>query len=155
MAWLQSDPSGNYHICFRFGGRKFKRSLKTKSEKQARRNKARLEDTIQLVQTGRIEMQPHVDVPTLLLSDGKLSKQHVVNTAKLSDVSTAYFKSLPDDSLAGTTVEMMRIHERHLHRLLGKNTMLSQLSFEQLQQYVSKRAREKGRRGRTIQVLSC
>lgn len=46
MAWLQTDPSGNFHISFRFGGQKFKRSLKTKSEKQAQRNKVRFEDTI-------------------------------------------------------------------------------------------------------------
>ena len=29
MAWLQEDPSGNFHVSFRFGGRKFKRSLRT------------------------------------------------------------------------------------------------------------------------------
>jgi hypothetical protein len=26
MACLQADPSGNYHVSFRFGGREFKRS---------------------------------------------------------------------------------------------------------------------------------
>jgi hypothetical protein len=150
MAWLQTDPSGNFHISFRFGGQKFKRSLKTKSEKQARRNKVRLEDTIQLVETGRIEMEPGVDVPTFLLSDGKLKKQHVVNTAKLADISAGFFESLPEDSLEASTVQMMRIHERHLHRLLGKKLVLSQLSFEKLQQYVSKRAQEKGHRGKTV-----
>ena len=44
MAWLQQMPSGHYYICFRFGGRKFKRSLKTKSERTALSKKIRLDD---------------------------------------------------------------------------------------------------------------
>ena len=49
MAWLQTDPSGNYHISFRFGGQKFKRSLKTKSERDANGRLLRLEENIRLV----------------------------------------------------------------------------------------------------------
>ena len=30
MASLQSDPSGNYHVKFRLGGRQYRRSLRTK-----------------------------------------------------------------------------------------------------------------------------
>jgi hypothetical protein len=28
MAWLDRDPSGYFHVCFRLGERKFKRSLR-------------------------------------------------------------------------------------------------------------------------------
>jgi hypothetical protein len=30
MAWIQRDRSDNYHVCFRLGGHKFKRSLKSR-----------------------------------------------------------------------------------------------------------------------------
>ena len=58
MAWIQQDPSGNFHISFRFGGRKFKRSLKTSVAKQARLKRLRLEETIALVEAGRIDLPP-------------------------------------------------------------------------------------------------
>lgn len=35
MAHVQRDPSGNFHICFRFGGHRFKRSLHTKHQRKA------------------------------------------------------------------------------------------------------------------------
>lgn len=44
MAWLQADPAGNYHVSFRFGGRKFKRSLRTKSGPHAEGRRLRLEE---------------------------------------------------------------------------------------------------------------
>ena len=56
MAWLQTDPSGNYHISFRFRGRNFKRSLKTKSEQRANSRLHRLEENIRLVESGRLEL---------------------------------------------------------------------------------------------------
>ena len=78
MAWLQQDPSGNYHISFRFGGRKFKRSLRTHREKEARTRVDRLEENIRLVEAGRIELSTETDIPTFLLSDGKLNGKPVV-----------------------------------------------------------------------------
>lgn len=88
MAWIQTDPSGNFHISFRFGGRKYKRSLKTKTRKQAELKKLRLEDTVALIETGRIELPPNCDLPTFLLSEGKLEGKHVIHlrTRCLSDV---------------------------------------------------------------------
>jgi len=44
MAWLQTDASGNYHISFRFGGRQYKRSLKTKFQRDANSRLHRLEE---------------------------------------------------------------------------------------------------------------
>ncbi len=56
MAWLERKPNGKYLIQFRFDGSKYARSLKTKSESQALARKTRLEETIRLVDTGRIEI---------------------------------------------------------------------------------------------------
>ena len=67
MAWLQ-NVEGNFHISFRFGGQKFKRSLKTKIGTEAHTRKARLEETIRLVESGRMEIPQDADVATFLLS---------------------------------------------------------------------------------------
>ena len=86
MAWLQTDPSGNHHICFRFGGKKFKRSLRTRDRKKASRKLVRLEETVDLIEAGRIELPTNVDVPTFLLSEGKLQVKHTIDDQRLGDL---------------------------------------------------------------------
>ncbi|MCM2370154.1 hypothetical protein [Aporhodopirellula aestuarii] len=44
MASLQTDPSGNYHVCFRYGGHRYKRSLKTKVLGRAETKLRRLQE---------------------------------------------------------------------------------------------------------------
>jgi len=73
MASLEPTASGNYHIYFRFQGRRYKRSLKTKCEAEANARCSRLDETIRLVESGRIELPDGADLATFLLSDGKLA----------------------------------------------------------------------------------
>ena len=150
MAWLQKDPSGNFHISFRFGGKKFKRSLRTQNQKQATSRKLRLEETIQLVDSGRGELPTNVDIVVFLLSDGKLAKKHLVQDVRLASLTEQFFDHIPENSLEASTIKMMQIHERHLHRLLGQQFNVAAWGFKELQDYVNKRSREKGTRGRTV-----
>ena len=150
MAWLQTDPtSGNQHICFRFGGKKFRRSLGTSNVKKARRKLARLEDTIELVQSGRIELPGNVDIPTFLLSDGKLNVKHAVEELRICDLFDEFFDSIPNGSLEPRTIAQMKSHRVHLEEFFGKRFLLAKLSFNELQSYVAKRSKGKGIRGRT------
>jgi len=73
MAWLQQYASGHFHVSFRLAGRKFKRSLDTKSESVARAMAGRIEENIKLVERGILTMPPGADIPTFLLSDGKMA----------------------------------------------------------------------------------
>ncbi len=149
MAWLQTDPSsGNQHICFRFGGKKFRRSLGTSDIKKANRKLARLEDTIELVESGRIDLPSNVDIPTFLLSDGKLPSRHTVADHRLADLFDEFFDSIPDGSLEPRTIAQMKSHRVHLEDHFGKKFTLSKLSFSELQNYVSKRSKGSGIRGR-------
>ena len=75
MAWLEEDPSGTFHIAFRFAGAKFRRSLRTKKQEQAESRRLRLEETIGLVESGRLEIPDGGDVACFLLSDGKLAEK--------------------------------------------------------------------------------
>jgi hypothetical protein len=52
MAWVQQDPSGNYHVSFRFGGRKFKRSLHTRKQDAADGLARRIEENLKLADEG-------------------------------------------------------------------------------------------------------
>jgi integrase len=60
----------------------------------------------------------------------------------------AYFNALPPGALEAETIQGMRIHQRHLERILGENLLVGELETVHLQEYVNKRAREKGLRGK-------
>ena len=109
MASLQKFPSGTYHITIPFGGKRYKRSLKTKDRKTALAIMARVEDTTKLVEQGRIEIPDSADVPTLLLSDGKTNNQLVApKETKLDQLFEDYFDSIPEGSLDQGTIRERR-----------------------------------------------
>ncbi len=56
MVSLQFDEaSGRYRIRFYFGGEQFKRSIKTNNQKTALGIQARVEETIRLLEQGRLK----------------------------------------------------------------------------------------------------
>ena len=75
MASIQQDPSGNYHVSFRFGGKRFKRSLKTKIHRKAEAAARHIEENIRLIEGGRMTLPEDADIATFLMSDGRLRKK--------------------------------------------------------------------------------
>jgi len=73
MSWLEQDKSKSFHVRFRLGGTKFRRSLRTKSRSKAESRLHRLDENIRLVESGRLQIPGGADVATFLLSDGKLN----------------------------------------------------------------------------------
>ena len=73
MAWNELDASGRYFLCFRLGEKRFKRSLKTRSRKEADRLTARVEENLSLIERGRLVIPADADAVTFLLSDGLVS----------------------------------------------------------------------------------
>ena len=150
MAGLEKR-GGRYNIIFRFGGQRFVRSLGTTIEKEAEELKERIERRIRLVKAGDIELPVGADIPTFLLSDGKLTKKPVLlPTLTLSQLFKEFFTSLPEGNLEDTTLYCMNLHRRHFERIIGVTFNVQQLTTEKLQSYVTKRSKEKGRRGGTV-----
>ena len=155
MASLQKFPSGTFHITIPFGGKRYKRSLKTKDRKTALAIQARVEDTTKLVEQGRIEIPSSADIPTFLLSDGKASRQlEAPKDAKLNKLFKSYFDSIPEGSLDPGTIRMMKTHARHLIKHLGGRLSLRTLTQGILQSYIGKRSKEPGIRGRNAQAAT-
>ncbi|MBI3464952.1 MAG: site-specific integrase [Planctomycetes bacterium] len=151
MAWLERDPSGNYHVRFRLGPKKFRRSLKTSAEREAVGLVTRLEENIRLVERGRLSIPPGADMATFLLSDGKLAEKLAPRpTVTLKQLFDAFFEKLPPGHIEQSTISGMRIHERHLIRHIGASFPLTDLNLSVLQDYVEKRSKEKGRRGKKV-----
>jgi integrase len=68
----------------------------------------------------------------------------------LKNLIDAYFAALPVGNLEESTLEGMRIHERHLYRLLGEKQPVQAITTTMLQTYIAERSTEGGLRGRTV-----
>ncbi len=152
MASLE-NRTGYFNVVFRFGGKKYTRSLHTDDEKEANRLLANLEQTVRDVKSGRISLPPDADIPTFLLSDGKLTTPHVSNSDSISEIQLSlrdlfesFFVSLPDDSLEESTVSLMKMHRNNLLRILGDNVFIEDIDLNTLDIYSKTRRKDKGRR---------
>ena len=76
MASIKKHPtSGNFLACFRYGVRQFTKSLQTKQRRTANAHRARIEETIRLLISGRIQIPPGVDPGDFILSDGMVKEK--------------------------------------------------------------------------------
>jgi integrase len=149
MATIIKDPkSGNWRVAFRYGGQQFTRSLKTEDEREADAIKGRIEETLTLVQRGRIVVPEGADPGTFIVSDGKLERKPGPRPqqpagATIGDLVTAYADSLPEGSKGENTVRMEKIHLRHVERVLGTTTPLTAIDLAMAQRYVKARLKER------------
>lgn len=136
MAWIEyraGKNKGSWRISFRFGERRFNRSLKTNNKQEAEARQARLEEKIRFVESGRLLIPSDADVAAFLLSDGKLTnKIPPQKSPSLSDLLTDFFASLPEQSLEESTLYGMKIHQRHLKRLIGEKFIAKHLTLDDL-----------------------
>ncbi len=147
MASLEKRPHG-YRVVFMFRGEKIARSLQTKDFKQAKTTLARMEDTLRRIELGTLLMPECTDIATFLLSDGNLTaKPSHEKPITLTQIFDEYFANLPAGANEQTTIDGMRLHQRHLERLLGAGFHVQRLTTSDLQTFIEKRSKEKGHRG--------
>ncbi len=151
MASVRQDGrSGQYLILFRYGGRQFQRSLKTGSQKRANAICGRVEETLQLLQLGRLEIPSEADAGDFILSDGKrngkptLPKRHTIG-----DLLQLYGDRPKQQAKEATTEYSERVHIKHLCKHLKTSQVAQSISTSDVQRYIEKRLNEKWR-GRPI-----
>jgi integrase len=162
MASLETTPSGNFHVVFWFQGERYKRALRTKKQRDAELRKARLEDTLRLVECGRIKLPKDIDVPLFLLSDGKLQQSIAEDSTPtappprqtIEATFNSFFASIPEGNLEATTLDGMHRHEKHLLRVFGSAFLLPTLTLDGLQTYVNKRSKSKTHYGSLVSAAT-
>lgn len=151
MAWLEQQKSGIYLVCFRYAGARLKRSTKTTDANKAEGIRLRIQENIELVERGRLEVPPGADLMSFLVSDGRLSgKPQPTGQMQLGCIYDKYRESLPRDSHAPESLRITKVHMRHVARILGQNTRLVTIAAGDLQRYISKRSEEDGHRGKKV-----
>ncbi len=150
MASLEKRGTA-YRVVFRYGGRKYNRSLRTGSEKAAQAALARLEDNLHRVAMGTLVPPDDADLALFLLSDGRVARQAPRSDIQsLSQLFDAYRANLANDSVEPSTLRAVDVAIRHLTRIFGGTTKLHTLRLADLQRYIEKRSKDKGLRGRNV-----
>jgi site-specific recombinase XerD len=158
MAWLEEHPtSGHFKICFRWGGRKLKKTVKTANRGAAESALARFEENLHLVERGRLELPAGADFGTFLLSDGKLNGQlaaappvHVLSLGELRDM---YIEVHSNGAMEENSLATVRMHLRHVIASLGNSFRVGSLTPSDLQRHIDRRARKRYR-GRPLSAVT-
>jgi hypothetical protein len=158
MAWLEEHPtSGHFKICFRFGNRKFKKTVKTTSKREAEGALARFEENLRLLERGRIELPPDADIGTFLLSDGKLAANPTLVTPPrpllLKELCDMYVGVQSNGVIEVNSLRIINIHLGHIKKSLGDSFPIATLEMSHLQGHVDRRAR-KQYRGQPISAVT-
>ena len=151
MASIRQDPDSKiYRIRFRFCGKSYNRSIKTKDFKTAKSILGRVEETIRLIEQGRLEIPQKIDPGVFILSDGKITSIHSkTKHVSLKQLFKEYLSRLPAAAKEANTVKLETSHIKHFNRLLKTSQSASATTPADLQRYVEKRLKEK-RYGRLI-----
>ncbi len=156
MAWL--EKRGNvYHVNFRIGQNKFKKSLRTRDEREAMQLLARVDRRIRLVEQGDLSIPEDAEITTYVVSDGRLENSARKKTRAIRTIGKLFQEfreSLNGDSLEENTKYTLGIHLSHIERVLGGNVSTRNLTVDQIQKYIDERFKQKGRRGRPISPVT-
>ena len=138
---LRSD---RFRIVFRVGGKKLHASLKTTDQREAEGCLARLEENLRLMERGRLVPPPDADIPTFLLSDGKVAeKLHLPEQGlTLEAVVRRYVDVHSNGAMEENSLQTVEI--RHFTESLGAAFAINRLRQDNLQAHIDRRAKKKG-----------
>lgn len=153
MAWLEKRGE-SFHLSFRQGDQKFKRSLKTRDQTEADTVLVRAERRLKLIEDGDLPIPDDADLATFILSDGKLERPVVVRAKTLRELLATYEATLSTGSLESNSIATIKLHLKHVARILDHNLRADRLTFSHLQSYVDACSQEKGQRGRLISAVT-
>ncbi len=155
MAWLERR-SQRYRIVFRYGGEKFQHPLKTEDRREAEGCLARLEENLRLLERGRLEFPPDADLGIFLLSDGKATAKPEVAAAPLTlaQLCARYEEVHSIGAMEENSLETVKMHLRHFRRSLGDGFPVGRLKQDDLQDHVTRRAKDRGIRKRRLSAVT-
>jgi integrase len=158
MAWIDKHPtSDRFRICFRWGGRKHKKTLRTTDRDEAEAVLRRFERNVGLVEDGTLTLPPDADVGAFLLSDGKLTQKPdtvpVPKAVTLAGLRDAYVEALAGGPMEDNSKATVKMHLGHFVRTLGGTFHLKDLGLADLQRHVNQRAAKKYR-GRPLSPVT-
>jgi integrase len=150
MASLQ-NRNGSYRIFFEFQRKQRVFTIGRVSEDEAKSKGEQVDYLLMRLSQGLLKLPPSTDIVEFVKHDGTMPAVHEApvehGETTLVDLRDRYLET-HEASLEHHTLRGIRRHFRHLSRLLGEGFPIRKLSLADLQGYVDKRTKAKGRRGR-------
>ena len=152
MAWLEQDShSARYKVCFRFGGKRFKRSTKTTDRKEAEAIAGGVERTLLRIEQGLLQLPPTVDLLSFVFSDGnQAEKPKIPTTQTLGALREQFLQVHALGAMEQNSLDTVKVHLKHCAKTFGERFPMQSLTLGKLQQHVDRRAKEKGTRNRAL-----
>ena len=144
------ERNGNFRVMFRYCGKQRNFTLGRVAEAEAKAKADQVEYLLMRLDQGLIALPPGADIVTFVRHDGTIpatggeARQDSPTLASLRD---RYLATHGNGTLEAHTLRGINRHLRHLARELGEGFPIRNLSLADLQLYVDKRAKAKGRRG--------
>lgn len=143
MAWVQ-NRAGSWRILFRYHSRQHTFWLGEVSEAEANTVAAKVDYWLMRLMQNLVALPPGCDVVTFVQHDGN-PPSHVPVVARpeltLGGLQDAYFRTHAD-KLEAITLDGIRLHFKHLARILGNATAITSITRTELQGYIDQRSRE-------------
>jgi hypothetical protein len=154
MAGLQ-QRNGSYRILFRYQGKQQAFTLGEVGPDEAETKAAQVDYLLMRLKQRLVALPAGMSIIDYLQFDGKLPPAAEAATKKitLQSLRERYLDG-NEASLESNTLGSIRIHFRHLERILGPDACLSDLTLADLQRYVDTRAKAKGRHGRKLSATT-
>jgi hypothetical protein len=145
MASVKRDTkSGIFRVQFWVGDRHFTKSLKTTDQKTADSMMRIIEETLYDLDRGKVALPKNADLWEFVKTGGKRGQAfEAPKRFAVKDLFGWYFEKQPPRGKEVNTLSTEHTHEKHLCRILGANSALSEINGDVLQDYVNTRAKEK------------
>jgi integrase len=147
MASLQ-NRNGSYRIFFEYQRKQRVFTIGRVSEAEAKAKADQVDYLLMRLSQGLLALPPGGDIVAFVRHDGLTPQQAPVTRGEptLADLRDRYIET-HEASLQHHTMRGVRRHFRHLCRLLGDGFPIRKLSLADLQGYVEKRSKARGRSG--------
>ncbi len=135
------QKGGIYLARFRYGGREYKKSLKTRDRKEAESGRRIVENAIHRLTTGTLTIPTDVDAGAFIVSGGTVAAAAKAANAPPLAEAVRRFEDRQEPLVAPAYLKSQSMHLRHLARHLGgkAKTPLDRLTVEDLRGYLQTR----------------
>jgi site-specific recombinase XerD len=154
MAWAEYNRQTNtYRIGFRFSGRQYHlpKEYRYRDAQAADAKCEEIDETIRLIEQGRIAVPEGVDFRAFIGSGGRISQKPIfeppAKPMTLGDLFDAYIREMSEQEHRDSTLRTIRIHANHLSdaALLGRDVPVDSLSHGDIEGYVKRRRKQRWR----------
>lgn len=155
MASLE-QRADRFRVVFRYGGKKYSYSLKTKSRREAEGLAGGVEKILLRLEQNLLRLPEGMDIVSFVKCDGKPDERPAPPKAPLTlqQLHDKYLATHSQGALEANSLATVAMHLRHFLASLGPGFPLPTLTPTHLQEHIGRRAKKKGFHKRPLSAVT-